>query len=61
MNKGWIGVDLDGTLARYEGWAGSHDMGEPIAAMVDRVRAWRAEGVFMQSVESFRSVFGRKS
>lgn len=40
--EGWIGVDLDGTLAEYHGW--SDDIGAPITAMVDRVKAWLAEG-----------------
>lgn len=41
---GWIGVDLDGTLAHYDGWKGQRHIGEPIAAMVERVRSWLAEG-----------------
>jgi hypothetical protein len=41
---GWIGVDLDGTLAHYDGWRGEDHIGAPIAAMVARVKAWRAEG-----------------
>ena len=41
--RGWIGVDLDGTLAEYHGWNGS--IGKPIAPMVDRVKRWLAEGV----------------
>lgn len=32
----WIGVDLDGTLAHYEGWNGP-GIGKPIPRMVDRV------------------------
>lgn len=43
-NQGWIGVDLDGTLARYDGWRGIEHIGEPVPAMVDRVKAWLAEG-----------------
>jgi hypothetical protein len=35
---GWIGVDLDGTLAEYHGWMGELHIGEPIPAMVKRVR-----------------------
>lgn len=42
--SGWIGVDLDGTLAHYEGWVGVHHVGAPIPLMVDRVKAWLAEG-----------------
>jgi hypothetical protein len=41
---GWIGVDLDGTLAQYDGWKGYDHIGEPIPAMVNRVKAWIAEG-----------------
>lgn len=44
MTKGWIGVDLDGTLAHYDGWKGEKHVGAPIKLMVDRVRAWLAEG-----------------
>lgn len=42
-DKGWIGVDLDGTLARYDGWIDG-GIGEPIPAMVDRVKGWLGEG-----------------
>ncbi len=41
---GWIGVDLDGTLARSEEWKGSEHIGEPIPAMVGRVQVWLSEG-----------------
>lgn len=43
--SGWIGVDLDGTLARYDGWKGESHIGEPIAPMLDRVKKWLADGV----------------
>ena len=42
--SGWIGVDLDGTLALYDGWKGAADVGEPIPAMAFRVRKWLADG-----------------
>jgi len=42
--SGWIGVDLDGTLARYDGWKGTGHIGEPLAPMLARTRAWLAEG-----------------
>ena len=42
--SGWIGVDLDGTLAEYHGWKGNYDIGKPIQPMVDRVKQWLAEG-----------------
>lgn len=41
---GWIGVDLDGTLARYDGWKGEDHIGEPIEGMVKRVIEWQAAG-----------------
>lgn len=41
---GWIGVDLDKTLARYEGWKGADFVGEPIPAMLKRVQGWLKEG-----------------
>lgn len=40
----WIGVDLDGTLAKQEQWQGIDHIGEPIPAMVARVRRWIAAG-----------------
>lgn len=42
--SGWIGVDLDGTLAEYAGWQGPEHIGRPIPAMVERVRKWLADG-----------------
>ncbi len=41
---GWIGVDLDGTLAHYDGWRGVEHIGEPIGAMLFRVKKWVADG-----------------
>lgn len=41
---GWIGVDLDGTLAFYDGWKGEDNIGEPIPAMLFRVKQWLEEG-----------------
>jgi hypothetical protein len=42
--KGWIGIDLDGTLAEYDGWKGSRHIGEPIPLMLKRVKKWLEEG-----------------
>lgn len=42
---GWIGVDLDGTLAVYGGWKGPDHIGEPVPAMLERVKKWVADGV----------------
>lgn len=41
----WIGVDLDGTLAEYDGWRGIHHIGEPVPAMVERVKTWIKVGI----------------
>ncbi len=41
---GWIGVDLDGTLAVYEKWVAPDDIGAPITPMVERVLAWLSAG-----------------
>ena len=41
---GWIGVDLDGTLAHYDGWVDYDHIGEPIPEMVKRVRQWLEQG-----------------
>lgn len=41
---GWIGVDLDGTLATYDRWRGPSHIGEPVQLMVERVKRWLADG-----------------
>ena len=43
-NNGWIGVDLDGTLAEYNGWQGEMHIGPPVPLMLERVKAWIAAG-----------------
>lgn len=40
---GWIGVDLDGTLAFYLPY--QHDIGAPIALMKERVLTWLSQGI----------------
>lgn len=42
--SGWIGVDLDGTLAEYHGWIGPESIGNPIQPMVERVKRWLSKG-----------------
>ena len=42
--EGWYGFDLDGTLARYDGWKGIDHIGEPIPAMVSLIKRLYAEG-----------------
>jgi hypothetical protein len=44
MSHGWIGVDLDGTLAHYDKWRGADHIGDPIAPMVERVKLWLDNG-----------------
>lgn len=43
-HRGWIGVDLDGTLAHYDGWKGAANIGEPVPKMRERVLRWMREG-----------------
>lgn len=35
---GWYGIDLDGTLAYYDGWKDWKHIGEPIPKMVEFVK-----------------------
>lgn len=41
---GWIGVDLDGTLAEYTGWRGVDHIGKPVPLMVARIKRWLDRG-----------------
>jgi hypothetical protein len=43
--QGWIGVDLDGTLAMYETGDGINQIGIPIDAMVESVKRWLEQGI----------------
>ncbi len=43
LGMGWIAVDLDGTLAHYEGWKDG-SIGKPIAPMVKMVKEWLDNG-----------------
>lgn len=42
--KGWYGFDLDGTLAKYDGWKGIDHIGEPVKPMVELVKRMHDEG-----------------
>lgn len=43
--SGWIGVDLDATLAHYDGWVGYDEpVGKPVPKMVERVKRWLEKG-----------------
>jgi hypothetical protein len=40
----WIGVDLDGTLAKYIDWRGIEHIGDPVPLMFERVKNWLKQG-----------------
>lgn len=42
--EGWYGFDLDGTLAKYDGWKGIDHIGEPVKPMVGLIRRMHDEG-----------------
>ena|SRR3990172_3745041 len=44
-HKGWVGVDLDGTLAVYDHWRGIKHIGKPIPPTVELIRDLLREGV----------------
>lgn len=44
MKAGWIGFDLDGTLARYDSNMQPTEIGEPIAPMVELARSYLEQG-----------------
>lgn len=44
MTKQWIGVDLDETLAYYDGFKAIHQIGRPLDHCISMVKAWLAEG-----------------
>lgn len=44
MGNGWIGFDLDGTLAIYTHWQGINHIGDPIPNMVATVKRLLMQG-----------------
>jgi hypothetical protein len=48
--SGWVGVDLDGTLAVYNGWKDGGAIGEPVPLMAKRVKEWLLQGVDVRIV-----------
>lgn len=44
-DNGWVGIDLDGTLAVYDGWHGVEHIGEPIPVILKYVRELLHQGV----------------
>ena len=47
---GWYGFDLDGTLAKYDGWKGIDHIGEPVKPMVDLMKKMRDAGILVKIV-----------
>ena len=45
MSKGYIGVDLDGTIARYDGWKGASHIGAPLEPLVSQIKDGLARGI----------------
>ena len=43
--KAWIGCDLDGTLAVYDGWKGWQHIGDPVEKMVGRLKSYMDRGI----------------
>ena len=41
----WVGFDLDGTLAVYDGWKGIDHIGQPIPAMVKYAKSLLDAGI----------------
>lgn len=46
----WIGVDLDGTLAKHDLWISKHHIGKPIPQMLNRVKMWVERGIRVKIV-----------
>ena len=38
MKNSWIGIDLDGTLAHYDGFQGEEIIGEPVPRMMNHLK-----------------------
>lgn len=49
-------VDLDGTLAFYDGWKGIEHIGAPIPRMLFRVRKWLEDGLTVKIFTARASV-----
>jgi hypothetical protein len=45
QHGGWVGVDLDATLAEYPWNHVTEEIGPPIPKMLERVKAWLAAGI----------------
>ena len=56
INRGWIGVDLYGTLAHYDEWRGPDHIGEAIPEMLARVKVWISKGILVKIFTARASV-----
>lgn len=43
-SKKWLAVDLDGTLAHYDGWKGADHIGAPVKGIMDKLIQRHKEG-----------------
>ena len=50
QGEGWYGFDLDGTLAKYDGWKGIDHIGEPVKPMVELIKRMHDEGKVVKIV-----------
>jgi hypothetical protein len=48
--RSWIGVDLDGTLAKLTEDTDARTIGDPVDRMVERVREWLSSGIEVRIV-----------
>ena len=48
--EGWYGFDLDGTLAKYDGWKGIDHIGEPVKPMVELMKRLHDAGKVVKIV-----------
>lgn len=55
-HPGWIGVDLDGTLAEYTQWKGIDHIGRPVPLMLKRVQTWVDAGYQVKVMTARASV-----
>jgi hypothetical protein len=44
VGRGWVGADLDGTLALYDHWRGENHIGDPVPLMLQRIKDHIANG-----------------
>lgn len=53
--SGYVGVDFDGTLAIGHAWPG---LGDPVPAMVARIKHWRAQGIEVRIITARAAFYG---